>query len=160
MNQQLPPLPWHGGCQCGAVRYKISAMPLTLYACHCTQCQKQSASAHGLSMWVEKSAFAITGPLKTWSRKADSGNTLHCHFCGNCGSRLWHEAEEPDADLGAVISLKAGSLDIAGWLVPVAHIWTGSKQAGTIIPEGRFYCEGEPPDDQLLLDAWRKWQSS
>ena len=39
-----------GGCQCGAVRYAISAAPLRLIACHCRECQKQSASAFGMSL--------------------------------------------------------------------------------------------------------------
>ena len=46
-------LPLEGGCQCGAVRYAISAAPLTLYCCHCTECQAQSSSAFGMSMLVD-----------------------------------------------------------------------------------------------------------
>jgi hypothetical protein len=37
-------LPLTGGCQCGALRYEIRAEPLTLYVCHCTECQRQSAA--------------------------------------------------------------------------------------------------------------------
>jgi len=35
------PLPLRGGCQCGAVRYEATTIPLTLYTCHCTECQRQ-----------------------------------------------------------------------------------------------------------------------
>jgi len=35
--------PYTGGCQCGQIRYEIRAEPLTLYACHCKECQKQSS---------------------------------------------------------------------------------------------------------------------
>ena len=38
-------LPLTGGCQCKGVRYQITAEPLTVYVCHCTECQCQSASA-------------------------------------------------------------------------------------------------------------------
>ena len=38
-------LPLSGGCQCGGVRYEIKAKPLTVYVCHCTECQRQSGSA-------------------------------------------------------------------------------------------------------------------
>jgi hypothetical protein len=53
-------LPQAGGCQCGAVRYEIAAAPLTLYACHCAECQRQSGSAFGLSMPVPAGAVRIT----------------------------------------------------------------------------------------------------
>ena len=36
-----------GGCQCGKVRYRLSREPQTLYACHCSDCQKQSGRAFG-----------------------------------------------------------------------------------------------------------------
>ena len=45
-----------GGCQCGAVRYAIGGAPLALYVCHCRECQKQSASAFGISLEVAPSA--------------------------------------------------------------------------------------------------------
>ena len=50
-----------GGCQCGAIRYRLLRAPVALYACHCRDCQKQSASAFGLSMWVERDAIEFTG---------------------------------------------------------------------------------------------------
>lgn len=39
--------PYTGGCQCKRIRYEIRAEPLTLYVCHCQECQKQSFSAFG-----------------------------------------------------------------------------------------------------------------
>ena len=50
-----------GGCQCGAIRYQLLRAPAALYACHCRDCQKQSSSAFGLSMWVERDAIEFTG---------------------------------------------------------------------------------------------------
>jgi len=39
-----------GGCQCGKIRYRLTAEPQMLYICHCSDCQKQSASAFGMSL--------------------------------------------------------------------------------------------------------------
>ena len=39
-----------GGCQCGAVRYRITGEATALFACHYSHCQRQSGSAFGLSM--------------------------------------------------------------------------------------------------------------
>lgn len=29
-------LPWHGGCLCGGIRFRISVPPFLTMACHCT----------------------------------------------------------------------------------------------------------------------------
>src|SRR5262245_37317036 len=65
---ELPPLPWEGGCQCRAVRYVLRALPLTLYACHCKECQLQSSSAFGLSMRIPAAAVEIKGFTKITGR--------------------------------------------------------------------------------------------
>ena len=92
---------WEGGCQCGTVRYRINGTPLTLYACHCAECQKQSASAFGLSLWIDSSHLEIlSGKPKIWERPADSGDTVVCAFCPDCGSRIYH-APRRDAEKGA-----------------------------------------------------------
>ena len=49
-----------GGCQYGELRYEIAAEPLALYVCHCRECQKQSASAFGLSLRVPSSRLRVT----------------------------------------------------------------------------------------------------
>lgn len=41
-----------GGCQCGKVRFSSEGAVLALYICHCRECQKQSASAFGMSLQV------------------------------------------------------------------------------------------------------------
>ena len=38
-------LPLVGGCQCGALRYEVSAAPVMVYNCHCTNCQKIGGGA-------------------------------------------------------------------------------------------------------------------
>jgi len=43
-----PQLPWDGGCRCGQVRMRISALPILTMACHCKGCQRMSASAFSL----------------------------------------------------------------------------------------------------------------
>ena len=143
-----------GGCQCGAIRYRINGAPLTLYACHCTECQKQSASAFGLSLWVKRSDFEIlSGEPKTWSRLADSGNTTVCAFCPDCGSRLYHApADEPET-----FSLKGGSLDDIGNFAPVGHIWTRSKQPWVDLAclSGDLVFEKEPPDFETFKSRWK-----
>lgn len=134
-------LPLDGGCQCGSIRYRISAEPLTLYACHCLDCQKQSSSAFGLSLWVARDDFELLkGDLSFWSTIADDGSTKNCAFCANCGSRIYHafEADEP-------FSVKAGSLDNTSWLEPVAHIWTKRAHGWLALEDGNAPCYADEP---------------
>ena len=130
-----------GGCQCGAVRYAIAGAPLELYVCHCRECQKQSASAFGISVSVRRADFHLAeGTVSYWSRPTDSGRILTCAFCPACGSRLWHQGEDP----AAPISVKGGSLDLPPDLSAAVHIWTARKLASVVIPEGVRQFPGEP----------------
>lgn len=126
-----------GGCQCGAVRYRITADPIRIYVCHCTECRAQSASAFGISVIVASDAFRLVqGHPKSWSRQTATDKRLECRFCPDCGTRLWH-GNTPD---DGVVSVKGGSLDAARMggldLGGAAHIWTRSKLPGILIPEG------------------------
>ena len=130
-----------GGCQCGAMRYESSGEPLALYVCHCLECQKQSASAFGLSLTVPRADFRVTkGEPRFWTRPTDSGRRLRCAFCSDCGSRLWHEPDGPSETL----NIKAGSLDDPIDLSNAIHIWTVRKLPGVIIPDGAEQWPEEP----------------
>ncbi len=124
--------PRTGGCQCGAVRYEISAPPREVYVCHCTECRHQSSSAFGISVIVSPADFRLLeGEPKRWSRPTAGGGGMDCFFCPTCGSRLWH-VDRDDSD--AEISVKGGSLDEPVDLGNAAHIWTGSRLPGVVIP--------------------------
>jgi hypothetical protein len=56
-----------GGCQCGRVRYRVEGEPLTLGICHCTECQRQSGSAFGMSMVTPKGQFTSRVTCRAWS---------------------------------------------------------------------------------------------
>ena len=122
-----------GGCQCGAVRYRVDAEPIRVYCCHCTECRAQSASAFGISVIVPAMSLALTqGAVKIWSRQTGSGKVLDCAFCPDCGTRLWHV--NPPA--GEQMSVKGGSVDGGVDLSESWHIWTSSKLSGVVIPKG------------------------
>jgi hypothetical protein len=127
-----------GGCQCGAVRYRLEAEPLRVYVCHCRECRKQSASAFGISVIVPVDAFVVTqGQMHTWSRMTATGGELICEFCEVCGTRICHiDAREQ------TVSVKGGSLDEPPDLTNAAHIWTSRAVRGVVIPEHvRTYAE-------------------
>lgn len=129
-----------GGCQCGAIRYEAGE-PLALYVCHCRECQKQSASAFGISVRVRRADLrVIQGAATYWERGADSGRRIRCAFCPTCGSRLWHEKFE----VPEFVNIKGGSLDVLPDLSNAVHIWTTRKLDGVVIPDGAKRFPGEP----------------
>ena len=139
-----------GGCQCGKVRYQITAKPLTLYCCHCTECQSQSASAFGMSMWVESDGFEVLqDELSFYTRPTASGGAMICAFCPDCGTRIYHQISGDH-----IFTIKPGSLDDSHDLKPRGHIWTRSARAwvGPMIAacDGPAF-ETEPEDFSALM---------
>jgi hypothetical protein len=148
-----PALPWSGGCQCGTVRYEVRTEPLTLYACHCTDCQTQTGSAFALSMVVPRSGIATTsGEPQFWRRVHESGRAAECFFCPSCGTRLWHN---PERNL-AITILKPGTLDDTAWMRPVGHIWVRSAVPWIALPQqALLYPQQQPALDDMCA-AWNE----
>ncbi|MEW5421767.1 GFA family protein [Amorphus sp. 3PC139-8] len=146
---ELPELPIEGGCECGSLRYRITAAPLTFYLCHCTTCQKQSGSAFGASLHVPAEGITLEGPSTTYSHLGGSGRTLDAVFCPSCGDRLTHQVQG-----GAAIVVKPGTLDDRSWLMPAGHVFTASRQPWVSLPDdGTLLFEGAP-DLPALRARW------
>ncbi len=148
--------PYSGGCQCEQVRYDIRAEPLSLYVCHCTECQKQSSSAFGMSMPVPREAVVILkGQLKEWKRPANSGREVSCLFCENCGTRLFHN---PARNIN-ITNVKPGTLDDTSWLNPAGNLWTQSAQKWVAIGDRTLNYDAQPSDFSLLFDRFNMGHS-
>ena len=125
INEDTSPIQDHiqGGCQCGNIRFTLTSEPIVVYACHCTDCQKQSPSAFGLSVWIRRDDFNIDqGSPGLWQTVAESGNPKTGAYCRDCGSRIYHAFNSEDE----ILSVKGGALDSARALNPVANIWLRS----------------------------------
>ena len=144
---------YEGGCQCGALRYQITAAPLVLYACHCSECQTQSGSAFGMSLAVPSDAFSMrSGTPKVWTRSSASGHGVACAFCAECGVRIYHRPERKPGS----VNVKPGTLDDTGWLDPAAHLWTGSAQPWINLADGRIQAVAQPDDFRAIRAAWQQ----
>jgi len=142
--------PGDGGCQCGNIRYRLSAKPQMLYACHCRDCQKQSGSAFGMSLIMQSQHVEfIEGAesMRSWDTPGADGGIKRCHFCPNCGTRIMHGSNVP----GQSVSIKAGSLDDTRNLQPTAHIWLQSAQPWLEIDRERYLCFQTEPRDTAVL---------
>lgn len=141
-----------GGCLCGAVRYEVRSEPLTLYACHCSDCQTASGASFTLVMVVASDAIAVLGgePRPYQRRRAD-GRRKSVVRCPACLTALW--GARPDAPTLATVY--AGTLDDTSGLDPVGHIWTSSAQPWIAIPAGPLNHDRQPPDMLAFVRAWK-----
>lgn len=143
---------FEGGCQCASVRYRVTGTPITLFICHCSECQKQTASAFGMALWIKEPVVEITGETpREWTRLTPSGRQMLCAFCPVCGCRLFHRY----AGANDLMSIKPGTLDDTSWLRPVGHIFTSRRQPWLKADVGICYDAGPPGMDELLR-AWRE----
>lgn len=120
----LPDFPVEGGCQCGAVRYRLLGPPLAVYACHCKDCQRRSGAAFSMSMPIARERVGLMrGTLTAYDKAADSGRVVRMLGCSQCGIKVWNE---PLSTPGMLV-LKPGTLDDSSWARPVGNIWTKSR---------------------------------
>jgi hypothetical protein len=144
--------PLLGGCLCGAVRYRLIEEPFAFYACHCTDCQRQTGSAFGLSMFVRSEAIeTLRGEPRAYRVTLEDGRMKCGRFCGECSVRLWGEpAKYPDLRV-----LRPGTLDRPGAYAPFGDIWTASRRPWVALTGGPVF-ERQPEDALALVKAWQR----
>ena len=116
------PIPFEGGCHCGAVRYVCSEEPTTVVNCHCGDCQQIAGSAFITGVLVAEGSVTVNGELKSYKVKADSGNGVTRNFCPICGTRIMVELE------GGVVGVSYTTLDDSSWLEPAIEFYTSKAQ--------------------------------
>ena len=120
-----------GQCLCGHVTYEAEADPARTVICHCTDCQRHSASAYGVVVGIRAEDFHLTsGTLKTWVKTAESGNRRALTFCPECGTRIYGGPEDGSAT--GFFSLRAGTINEREPFQPKSQVWTRSRQPWTL----------------------------
>ena len=98
-----------GGCQCGAVRFRVEGKVGEGSVCHCRMCQKASGNFYAALASVREAKL-------TWTRgepsRFASSNHVRRGFCAACGTPLTFEA--PDG-----VALAIGAFDDPAEIVPV-----------------------------------------
>jgi len=97
-----------GGCQCGAVRFRVEGTLADASVCHCRMCQKAFGSLYA-------PLVSVRGAELIWTRgqpkKFQSSNAAQRGFCADCGTPLTYEA--PDG-----VALAIGAFDDPSGLAP------------------------------------------
>lgn len=110
-----------GGCQCGAVRYRVEGEPQHVALCHCSDCRASSGAPVVAWAAFASTQFAlVAGEPRVYN---SSGAALR-HFCGTCGTGLWY-VNEPY--LPGIVDIQSATLDDPEALAPSAHIQAAEK---------------------------------
>jgi hypothetical protein len=104
--------------------HSAEAEPAFVGVCHCKNCQKVSGSAFASVVGLPKPALSMTGSLKTYDDRGDSGKAMWRRFCPECGSSVLDEAEA----MPGVVMILIGTLDDASWVKPAMEIYCDSAQ--------------------------------
>jgi hypothetical protein len=130
-----------GGCLCGAVRFKVSGVPVRMAQCHCQDCQRASGTGHMSNAIFSKEDVEVTGETASYDSTADSGNVLTRHFCPTCGGRLFlYSTARP-----GMIVMAAGAFDDASWFKPEVVLFTKRRPAWDLTTDRVPNFEAMPP---------------
>jgi hypothetical protein len=143
-----------GKCRCGQVLFEVSSEPLMTMACHCTGCQRMTASAFSLSTLHPSSGFTVTrgepviGGLH--------GATRH-YFCPHCMSWLFTRPEGMDE----FVNLRASMMDDVQSYIPFIETCTDEKIPWAMTPAVHSFNKFPLPKDfPALLAEFAKQRDS
>ena len=108
-----------GGCQCGAIRFALSAPPSKVSICHCRMCQKASGAPFASLAEIEKSDFAWTRGEPAAFR---SSSIAERDFCAACGTPLSFRRID-----GPRIEIMTGAFDRPDRVIPTLQYGTESR---------------------------------
>ncbi|MBS0529818.1 MAG: GFA family protein [Proteobacteria bacterium] len=126
MTEQAKPA-LTGGCQCGAVRFAVSAAPVRVSICHCRMCQKASGAPFAAFADFDRNDVRWTRGTPATFR---SSSIAERGFCAACGTPLSFGRIGGDR-----IEIMTGAFDRPDLLVPIRQYGTESRLGwvGTIV---------------------------
>ena len=146
----MPPAahyPIDGGCDCKAVRYRMTTAPLFVHCCHCRWCQRESGASFALNAMIEADRVVNLGiEPEVVHTPSDSGLGQKIARCPTCKVAVWSHY----AGSGPITKfVRVGTLDEPDLLPPDVHIFTASKQPWVVLPEGAPVFEEYYDRDEL-----------
>ena len=108
-----------GGCQCGAVRFALSAAPVRVSVCHCRMCQKASGAPFASLADIPHEHFSWTRGKPAAFR---SSSIAERDFCADCGTPLSFRRIG-----GPRIEIMTGAFDRPDHVVPTQQFGTESR---------------------------------
>ena len=123
-----------GGCDCGAIRYRLDRSPMIVHCCHCRWCQRETGASFALNAMIESDRVTLLGgEPEVVDTPSASGKGQKIARCPTCRIALWSNYAGAG---GAVRFVRVGTLDEPDRLPPGVHIFTASKQPWVVLPVG------------------------
>jgi hypothetical protein len=108
-----------GGCQCGAIRFALTAAPVRISICHCRMCQKASGAPFASFADIEKNDFVWTRGKPAAFK---SSSIAERDFCAQCGTPLSFRRID-----GERIEIMTGAFDRPDRVIPTRQYGTESR---------------------------------
>ena len=126
--------PAEGGCDCGAVRYRMETAPLIVHCCHCRWCQRESGESFEQNAMIEAHRVVhLREPPELVDTPSESGRGQVIARCPKCKVAVWSNYSGAGPSFRFV---RVGTLDNPDRLPPDIHIFTRSKQPWVVLPDG------------------------
>jgi hypothetical protein len=109
-----------GGCLCGAIRFRATAMPVALSRCHCRSCRLAVGSA-GVSWAIfRRTDFALLrGALVHYRSSPGAVRT----FCATCGTSISYEPTDSPEN----IEITSSTFDEPNSFAPTREVWVSHR---------------------------------
>ncbi len=125
-----------GSCLCGGVEFEVTAPCRPVFACHCTQCRKQSGHFWAASSVALTRFRLLRAATLAWYA---ASNTARRGFCRGCGALMFWQATGSDQ-----ISFAPGAIDGPTGLV-LAEEW--------YLEDAGDYYRGPPQPTKMLTGS-------
>lgn len=129
-----------GGCQCGAVRWHVTAVLDSSHICHCRMCQKAAGNFFIALIGVPRDAIRWTRGSPAWFKSSDKAAR---GFCSGCGTPLAYDYFE-----SGHINLTTGSFDDPARFPP--RVQFGIE--GQLEMFGHLPIKGEGTTEETMAD--------
>src|SRR5882757_1316899 len=112
-------------CCCGGLQAETTGEPSFVSACHCQACQRRTGSVFGVGAYFPRTQVRTEGASKLYVRDGQDGRKLRMHFCPDCGTTVYWEADfRPDH-----VGIAVGAFADPDFPAPVRSVWEENRHA-------------------------------
>jgi hypothetical protein len=121
----MEPMKIDGGCHCGWLTFEAFVDRDNVNVCHCTDCQKLSASAFRAVIASKETDFKLlNNKPKDYIKTSDNGTPRIQAFCPECGSHIY--ATSIDNIGNRIFNIRLGSVVQKDQCQPKKQVWCRS----------------------------------
>jgi hypothetical protein len=112
-------------CCCGSLRAETTGEPAVAAVCHCRECQRGTGSAFGANAYFRKEEVRTEGASRVYVRDGEEGRKVRIHFCPDCGSSVYWDADFLPRHIGVA----CGAFADPSLPAPTRSAWEETRHA-------------------------------